>query len=409
MAVLRRSRRRRAAPRGVADSRNVRRNDGGPVSIRTAGCDRLRRRPAALAAILLSLWILLVAGTAGAARIKDIVDIRGVRVNQLVGYGVVVGLDGTGDDDKAELMNRGLSRMLENLGVSVRPDEIDSDNAAAVAVTAELPPFARSGSRIDVTVSALGDAENLQGGTLILTPLRAADGRVYAVAQGPVSTGGFAAGGAAGSVQKNFPTVGRIPGGGLVEGEVKNRFGGDRLTLALKRPDFTTAIRMADAINAALGTTAARSPDPGTVDVRVPETMRDDPVRFVTWIEAISVEPDTAARVVINERTGTVVVGENVRISTVAVSHGNLSIRIRETATVSQPPPLSVTGTTVVAPETDIGVREEDARLVLLESAATIGEVVRALNALGVTPRDLIAIFQAIKAAGALQADLEII
>lgn len=366
------------------------------------------KRPGA--SIFLALALLLsMPGIAGAVRIKDIVDIRGVRSNQLVGYGVVVGLDGTGDDDKSELMNRGLSRMLDHLGVSVRPEEIDSDNAAAVVVTADLPPFARSGSRIDVTVSALGDAENLQGGTLVLTPLRAADGRIYAVAQGAVSTGGFAAGGAAGSIQKNFPTVGRIPGGALVEGEVDAAFGGDRLVLALKRPDFTTAIRTADAINAALGANLARTPDPGTVEVRVPDNLRADPVRFVTRIEGISVTPDTAARVVINERTGTVVVGENVRISTVAVAHGNLSIQIRETAAVSQPPPFSETGVTVVVPETEIGIQEEDDRLVLLESAATIGEVVRALNALGVTPRDLIAIFQAIKAAGALQADLEII
>jgi flagellar P-ring protein precursor FlgI len=362
------------------------------------------------ASILLALALLLsIPGIVGAVRIKDIVDIRGVRSNQLVGYGVVVGLDGTGDDDKSELMNRGLSRMLDHLGVSVRPEEIDSDNAAAVVVTADLPPFARSGSRIDVTVSALGDAENLQGGTLVLTPLRAADGRIYAVAQGAVSTGGFAAGGAAGSIQKNFPTVGRIPGGALVEGEVNAAFGGDRLVLALKRPDFTTAIRTADAINAALGANLARTPDPGTVEVRVPDNLRADPVRFVTRIEGISVTPDTAARVVINERTGTVVVGENVRISTVAIAHGNLSIQIRETATVSQPEPFSDTGVTVVVPETEIGIQEEDDRLVLLESAATIGEVVRALNALGVTPRDLIAIFQAIKAAGALQAELEII
>jgi flagellar P-ring protein precursor FlgI len=358
-----------------------------------------------MALVLLLGWTAAV----GAVRIKDIVDIRGVRVNQLVGYGVVVGLDGTGDDDQAELMNRGLSRMLEHLGVSVRPDEIDSENVAAVVVTAELPPFARSGSRIDVTVSALGDAENLQGGTLVLTPLRAADGNIYAVAQGPVSTGGFAAGGAAGSVQKNFPTVGRIPDGALVEGEVGAAFGGDRLVLALKQPDFTTAVRMADAINAALDAPLARTPDPGTVEVRVPDHLQNDPVRFVTQIESLSVSPDTAARVVINERTGTVVVGENVRISTVAISHGNLSIQIRETAAVSQPPPFSEDGATVVVPETEIGIQEEDDRLVLLESATTIGEVVRALNALGVTPRDLIAIFQAIKAAGALQAELEII
>jgi flagellar P-ring protein FlgI len=371
--------------------------------------NRLAKPLAAWVPVLVLLAAPWLPEMAGATRIKDIADIRGVRSNALAGYGMVVGLDGTGDDDKAEIMNRGLSRMLENLGVSVRPEEIDSDNVAAVIVTAELPPFARSGSRIDATVSALGDAENLQGGTLIMTPLRAADGRVYAVAQGPVSTGGFAVGGAAGSVQKNFPTVGRIPGGATVEAEMDHRFGGDRLILALKRPDFTTAIRMADAINETLGRPLAVSPDPGTVEVRVPENLRSDPVRFATSIEGISVTPDTAARVVINERTGTVVVGENVRISTVAISHGNLSIRIRETATVSQPPPFSETGAAVVVPETEIAVREEDNRLVLLESSATIGEVVRALNALGVTPRDLVAIFQAIRAAGALRAELEII
>jgi flagellar P-ring protein precursor FlgI len=361
------------------------------------------------AAVVLVL-ILLMALPAGAARIKDMADIKGVRGNQMVGYGLVVGLDGSGDGKNAKFTLQSMATMLEKMGMTVDPDDIGVDNVASVMVTAELPPFARNGSRIDVTVSSIGGAENLQGGTLLLTALKGVDGKVYAVAQGPVVTGGFSAGGrSGGSVQKNFPTVGRVVGGALIEREVPSHFGdARRLTLSLRQPDFTTAKRMTSAINASLFGDVARSLDAGTVEVTVPDQYRNDLVTLVSMIEVLPVAPDVEAKVVINERTGTVVMGADVRIATVAVAHGNLSIQIRETAAVSQPLPMSG-GETVVTPESDISVKEGNAPIFLVENGVSIGDVVRALNALGVSPRDLVAIFQAIKAAGALQARLEII
>ncbi len=364
---------------------------------------------------LLALLALTVAAVcwpnqAQAVRIKDLADVRGMRENQLVGYGLVVGLNGTGDGKKARFTLQSMVNMLEKMGVTVNTKEISVENAAAVMVTADLPPFARNGSRIDVLASSIGDAENLQGGTLLLTPLRAADGEIYAIAQGPVSTGGFSAGGASGgSVQKNFPTAGRVVGGALIEKEIPSDFHTQQdLTLALRSPDFTTASRVAGAINAALADQAAQTPDAGTVHVRVPAKYSGNLVAFAALVEALDVQPDHLAKVVINERTGTVVMGDRVRIATVAVAHGNLSIQIQENTQVSQPLPLSQ-GQTVVAPQSEIRVSEGKAPIFLLETGVSIGEVVRALNTLGVTPRDLIAIFQAIKAAGALQAQLEII
>ena len=346
-----------------------------------------------------------------AARIKDIADIKGVRSNQLVGYGLVVGLNGTGDSDNAIFTLQSMASMLEKMGVTVKPGDIQVDNVAAVMVTADLPAFARTGARIDVLVSSIGDAENLQGGNLLFTPLKAADGQVYAVAQGPVSTGGFVAEGASGSeVQKNFPTVGRVINGALIEKEVANNFNQKKvLTLTLQQPDFTTSSRVAQAINTAFYDQIARTLDAGTIEVRVPEKYWGNTVPMVTLIERLGVTPDIASKVVINERTGTVIMGENVRISTIAIAHGNLSIEIKQTQQVSQPLPFSRTGRTVVTPESEIAVQEGNNPLFLVESGVSIGEVVKALNALGVSPRDLIAIFQALKAAGALQAELEII
>ncbi|MBW2430583.1 MAG: flagellar basal body P-ring protein FlgI, partial [Deltaproteobacteria bacterium] len=345
------------------------------------------------------------------ARIKDIADIKGVRPNQLVGYGLVVGLNGTGDSDDATFTIQSLSSMLEKMGVTVKPEDIEVENVAAVMVTANLPAFARSGSRIDVLVSSIGDAENLQGGTLLFTPLKAANGEVYAVAQGPISTGGFQVGSAAGSgVQKNFPTVGRVVNGALIEKEIQTNFNQKQsLTLTLHRPDFTTASRVAQAINIAFYDQIARTHDAGTIEVKVPEKYRGNTVPMVTVIERLGVTPDTASKVVINERTGTVIMGENVRIATIAIAHGNLSVEIREDQNVSQPLPFSSGGRTVVVPESDVLVEEGNNPLYVVESGVSIGEVVKALNALGVSPRDLIAIFQALKAAGALQAELEII
>ena len=361
-------------------------------------------------------WVLItviaLVPDASAVRIKDIADIKGVRQNQMVGYGLVVGLEGTGDSDDSLFTIQSLSSLLEKMGVTVQPGDIeDVENVAAVMVTADLPPFASLGSRLDVLVSSIGDAENLQGGTLLFTPLRAADGNVYAIAQGPVSTGGFAVSGNSGDqVQKNFPTVGRVVGGALVEKELHSDFNEkNTLTLALKTPDFTTASRVAQAINRAFYNQLARTENAGSIRITVPENYRGNAVQFVTMIESLGVTPDMVSKVVVNERTGTVIMGENVRIATIAIAHGNLSIQINESQDVSQPLPFSPGGQTVVTPESEIVVQEGKNPIFLVESGVSIGEVVKALNALGVSPRDLIAIFQALRAAGALQAELEII
>ena len=365
-------------------------------------------------AFMLALFLaglLCLVEPAQGVRIKDIADIKGVRQNQLVGYGLVVGLNGTGDSNNAIFTLQSMASMLEKMGVTVKPGDIKVDNVAAVMITAELPPFARAGSRIDVLVSSIGDADNLQGGNLLFTPLKAADGQVYAVAQGPVSTGGFEVGSASGSgVQKNFPTVGRVVNGALIEKEIPTNFNQKKvLTLALQSPDFTTATRVAQAINFAFYEQIARTLDAGTIEVKVPEKYWGNTVPMVTMIERLGVTPDTVSKVVINERTGTVIMGENVRISTIAIAHGNLSIQITETQQVSQPLPFARSGRTVVTPQSDVQVQEGNNPLFIVESGVSIGEVVKALNALGVSPRDLIAIFQALKAAGALQAELEII
>ena len=360
---------------------------------------------------IILVMIVGIIGEAHGVRIKDIADIKGVRPNQLVGYGLVVGLNGTGDSDDAIFTIQSFASMLERMGVTVKPDDIEVDNVAAVMVTGDLPPFGRSGSRIDVLVSSIGDAENLQGGTLLFTPLKGADGHVYAIAQGPVSTGGFAAGSESGSgVQKNHPTAGRVVNGAIIEKEIASDFNNKQsLTLNLHEADFTTASRVAQAINIAFYDQIASTQDAGTIHVKVPEKYKGNTVALVTMIERLGVTPDIVSKVVINERTGTVIMGENVRISTIAIAHGNLSIEIKENSNVSQPLPFSRGGQTVVTPESQVLVEEGSNPIFLVESGVSIGEVVKALNALGVTPRDLIAIFQALKAAGALQAELEII
>lgn len=363
-------------------------------------------RPIYIAVLATLLW----PSWGGAVRIKDMADIKGVRDNQLVGYGLVVGLDGTGDGKKSLFTVQSMASMLEKMGITIKAEDIAVANVAAVMVTAELPAFARTGSRIDALVNSIGDAKNLQGGTLLMTPLKAANGKVYAVAQGPVNTGGFSAGGSGGSVQKNFPTVGRVLSGAMVEREIELSFNDkSALTLSLHHPDFTTATRMSHAINRLFYDPVAKAIDAGTVQLKVPPDYLGNIVGLVAMIEKLDVRPDIMARVVINERTGTVVMGENVRISTIAIAHGNLSVVIKESTNVSQPLPFSEGGQTVVTPDTDISVDEEAKQLVILPEGVSIGEVVKAMNALGVSPRDLIAIFQAIKAAGALQAELEVI
>lgn len=352
--------------------------------------------------------LLFIAPSAYSIRLKDMADIKGVRENQLVGYGLVVGLKGTGDGKKSLFTVQSMVSLLEKMGISIGEKEIAVKNVAAVMITANLPPFAKVGNKIDVLVSSMGDASNLQGGTLLFTPLRASDGNVYVVAQGPVSTGGFSAEGAAGAVTKNFPTVGRVIGGGSIENELKINFNAkEELSLFLHYPDFTTASRVSEAINSVVREPVAHSADAGTVGVRIPEQYLGKVVDFVTLIESIDVMPDATSKVVVNERTGTVVIGENVRIATVAIAHGSLSIEIKENTDVSQPLPFS-NGETVKSPDTNISVNEEIAQIHVLNQGASLNDVVKALNALGVSPRDLIAIMQALKISGALQAQLEI-
>jgi flagellar P-ring protein precursor FlgI len=365
--------------------------------------------PLSLGIAMCLLLGLSLARDASAARIKELTSIAGVRDNQLIGYGLVVGLNGTGDGNNTGFSSQTLSTMLRSMGLTIDPTKIRARNAAVVMVTATLPPFARAGGRVDVLVSSIGDAKSLQGGTLLLTPLRAPNGQIYAVAQGPVSIGGFAARGRSGSsIQQNHPTVGQIANGALIEGEVGLQLNGrEQIRVVLNTPDFTTSARLAEAINTQLGTAGARSIDSGTIEVQVPEAQRANIAAFVATLENVEVTPDQVAKVVLDERTGTVVIGENVRIATVAIAHGNLSIEIREEPQVSQPAPLSQ-GKTVVTPKSDVKVKEDKSQVILLSQAVTIRDLVRALNSIGVTPRDLVAIFQAIKAAGALQAKLEI-
>ncbi len=362
-----------------------------------------------------TLAILIALATAtpamAASRIKDIADFEGIRENMLVGYGLVVGLNGSGDTlSNSPFTRQSLIGMLERLGINVRDETVKTQNIAAVMVTATLPAFARAGSRIDISISALGDASSLLGGTLLVTPLVGADGEVYAVGQGTVAVSGFQAKGQGSSVSKGVPTSGRIPNGGIVEREVGFELTSIKsLRLSLRNPDFTTATRVAQAINGQLRIDNARAIDPTTVTLAVPEGRSNDIVALMTSIEQILVTPDQVAKVVIDEKSGIIVMGENVRISTVAIAQGNLTIRIPETPQVSQPQAFSSTGTTTTVDRTDIKIDEgKDKRLAVLQSGVSLQELVNGLNALGVGPRDMISILQTIKAAGALQAEIEV-
>jgi flagellar P-ring protein precursor FlgI len=382
---------------------------------------------------LTGLAILAMAGgtpfsEAQAARIKDIAAISGVRDNHLLGYGMVVGLAGTGDDVKNGFTKESLSNLLDRHGLTMKAREIKADNVAAVMVTASLPPFAKIGAKVDVIVSSIGDAKSLQGGTLLMTALKGTDGQVYAVAQGPIVLGGFSAGGQSGSVTKNHPSVGRIPNGGAVEKELQHDFAQKKsLTINLYRDDFTTARKLESVINAAVKDVQAQQVDSCSVNVRITSPPPGGIMEIVSLIENLDLPVDAPAVVVMNEKTGTVVMGESVRISTVAVAHGNLTIQIKETANVSQPlpfapqppvgsPPAKKKGGTIVAPggqtvvttDTEVGAAEEKSQLVIVPYGVTIQDLVKALNAIGVTPRDLITIMQTIKEAGALQAQLKI-
>jgi flagellar P-ring protein precursor FlgI len=373
--------------------------------------------PAAMArlcAFALAMLLLAPVDASARSRIKDIADFEGVRQNMLIGYGLVIGLNGTGDTiNNSPFTQQSLIGMLERLGVNTRDiaSTLRTRNVAAVMVTATLPGFSRPGTRIDVTVGALGDATSLLGGTLLVTPMLGADGEVYAVSQGPIAVSGFSATGAAASVTKGTPTAGRIANGAIVERELGFQLSAMKsVNVSLRNPDLTTARRIAQAINTFIGTPIARSLDPGTVMLTVPPARENDIVGLLTDIEQLLVEPDQLAKVVIDERSGTIVMGENVRISTVAIAQGNLTIRVTETPQVSQPNPFSATGVTTVVPRTDIEVDESaQRRLAVLPASVTLQELVNGLNALGIGPRDMIAILQAIKAAGALQADIEVL
>jgi flagellar P-ring protein precursor FlgI len=357
--------------------------------------------------LITGFWLLTP--VAHAERIKDIASFEGMRENQLIGYGLVVGLDGSGDKGNQTLQTIG--NLLQRMGLTVKMTDIKAKNAAAVMVTSALPPFPKPGMKLDALVSTIGDAKSLQGGTLLLAPLKGPDGKVYALAQGPVSVGGFIGGGGGTTVQKNHTTAGKVPGGVTIETEPRFSFGtGNEIRIFLHDPDFTTAATMAQRINETLkDETAATTLDPSTVTLKVPGNYQGRLVQLVALVEAIDVAVDVPARVVINERTGTVTIGEAVRIAPVAIAHGNLTIEIKTEYNVSQPPPLAPDkARTVITPKQTVNVKEQNASL-LQVSGTTLGEVVRALNALGVTPRDLVSILQALKAAGALRAEVEII
>jgi flagellar P-ring protein precursor FlgI len=388
-------------------------------------------------AFILFILVCSMVSHAWGARLKDIATFKGIRNNQMLGYGLVVGLNGTGDGRTTEFTIRTIVNMLERMGIHIPGDRVGQvrlKNVAGVIVTANLPPFSRLGNRIDVQVSSLGDATSLGGGTLLMTPLRGPDQQVYALAQGSVVTGGFAVFGASGSgVQKNHPTVGIISKGALIEKEVPFSLDGKKeLALSLFNPDFTTAEKVKEAINRFMGGSYSKCLDSGTIRIGIPEPIQNNVAEWIASLERLEVVPDSVAKIVMNEKTGTVVLGENVRISTVAIAHGNLSIQIKERLNVSQPlpfapappagtPPIAISpregtgaiiapgGATVVTPESSVTVKEEGGAILVIPSGANLGEVVRALNAIGATPRDLISILQSIKAAGALQADLEVL
>ena len=363
----------------------------------------------ARAALAVLALVLTADAALAASRIKDLANVEGVRQNQLIGYGLVVGLNGTGDTlNNIPFTRQSLQAMLERLGVNIRGQQIRTGNVAAVMVTANLPPFGTQGTRIDVTVSALGDSKSLQGGTLLVTPLLGADGNVYAVGQGSVAIAGFQAEGDAAKIVRGVPTVGRIANGAIIEREIDfqlNRL--NTVRLALRNADFTTAKRIAGAINDFMGAATTEPIDSSTVQLTLPGKSDTNMVAMLTEIEQLQVEPDLSAKIVIDERSGVIVMGRDVRVSTVAVAQGNLTVTISESPQVSQPAPFS-RGETVVVPRTRIGVEEDGKKLAVVREGVSLQQLVDGLNALGIGPRDLIVILQAIKAAGAIQADIEV-
>jgi flagellar P-ring protein FlgI len=365
-------------------------------------------------AVILAITLLSVnsaiclAGGQAATRIKDIAKVQGVRSNQLVGYGLVVGLTGTGDSNKITYTIDSIVNMMRAFGITISGASLQPKNVAAVMVTAQLPPFVKNGDTIDITVSSIGDAKSLQGGVLLQAPLKAADGAVYAVAQGPLSVGGFTASSGGASQQKNITTVGLVSNGAIVERDVPTTVQNNgNIALSISQPDFTTASRVAQSIDQLFGPIAVAR-DAGTVEVRVPAAYANNLVSFISDIEELPVRPDNIAKVVVNSRTGTVVMGNNVTIDQVAVAQGGLSVKIGSTTSASQPAPLSG-GTTAVTTNKTVDVKEKQANLIMLPASSSVGDVVNALNAVGATPLDVISVLQAIKSAGALHADLELI
>jgi flagellar P-ring protein precursor FlgI len=363
-----------------------------------------------LAGLLLAL-IVLLPGTARADKVRDLVDIVGARENQLVGYGVVTGLNGTGDDVSSPFAMQSLRALLRRLGVQVDARQIRLKNVAAVIVTANIPAFARNGSKLDIIVSSMGNAKSLRGGVLIQTPLRGADRKTYAVGQGPLILGGFSASGGSGSsVQENVTTTGRIPGGALIEREIKTTFAVDgKVTLAVRAPNFDTATRIAEGLNKAMGEGTARALDGGSIDIKAPSELKNKPVELISKLGDVDVEPGSMARVVINERTGTIVAGGDVRLSPVAIAQGGITISVKESKQVSQPNGggLVNAGNTAVVQQTDIeAVEQKPPALTYVNAAASLAEVAQALSTFGVTPRELGSILQALKASGALRAEI---
>jgi len=357
-------------------------------------------------AVLITLAVCLAAGPASADRIKDLTTIAGVRDNHLTGFGIVVGLDGTGDDSRSPLVKGALTKMLKKLGVTVDPADLKAKNVAAVMITTELPAFAKPGMTLDITVSSVGNAKSLAGGMLLAAPLKGADQRTWAIAQGSLSIGGFVAEGASGSTaKKNHTLVGLVPGGAQVEASAPTQMPQHQIALLLKQPDFTTATRMREAIITALGPSAARLTDAGTVVV--PIAKGSDVGQMIAQLEAIEVDPDVKAKVIIDEKTGTIVIGEAVTLRTVAITFGALTIEVDEAPIASQPDATFGRGTTKILERTSVKVNEADNQIRVLHKAGTVGDVAAALAALGAKPRDLVSILRALKAAGALRADLE--
>lgn len=362
-----------------------------------------------LRTLLLLLWVAAREPAADGTRLKDLVSIEGIRNNQLVGYGIVVGLNGTGDKRQTVFSSQSLTNLLARMGVQVDPTAILVRNTAAALVTAELPAFAQPGTRIDISVAAIGDSTNLQGGILVLTPLKAADGQVYAAAQGSVVTGGFVAGRGGSNQTVSHPTAGRVPNGGIVEKLAPSVAPQGRVKLQLRRADFTTAARIAAAINEKFGTDRpAHAENSALVAVETPAAYASKNVEFLGELENIIVHADRPARIVIDERTGTIVMGKDVRIAPVAILHGSLTVEIQTSLTTSQPAPLSP-GQTTVTPDVKVTAKEETAKNIVLKQGASVEELVRALTAIGSTPRDVIAILQSLKASGALEAEVEVL